>query len=118
MNRFPPDIDPKIYTLSAAIIGFALIDDFTANEQNAIANWFLLIGQVLETNSAFQQINEERIEGNTININSNEYKTGGKAYMRNKAKEKHPFDQKEDIIRLEKVINIMQKEIDDLKKNR
>ena len=53
-----PHIEPRIYTLSAALIGFALIDDFTANEQNALDNWFLLIGQVLETNSAFKQVNE------------------------------------------------------------
>src|SRR5574344_1265258 len=117
MNRFPPDIDPKIYTLSATLIGFALIDDFTANEQNAIANWFLLIGQVLETNSAFQQVTEERIIGSTVNVNNKDYTNGESAFMKNKAKEKHPsWDQSDDIVRLQKIINTMQKEIDELKK--
>lgn len=116
MNRFPPDIDPKIYILTAAIIGFALLDEFTANEQNAIGNWFMLVGQIMETNSAFQQISEERITGTTINTNSHEYKQGGSAFMKNKYKEKSPFDQNEDIARLEKMISIMQNEIEQIKR--
>lgn len=74
--------DPKVYTLSAAIIGFALIDNFNASEQNALANWFILIGQVLETNSGFSQLKQ--------NTNNNLYT-------------------------IEKTIDIMKKEINDLK---
>ena len=70
MHNFPPNIDPKISTLSAVVIGFALIDHFTASEQNALGNWFITIGQILENNSAFQQLIEGRIQGNSININS------------------------------------------------
>ena len=85
MKRFPPSLDPKLYTISAFAIGLALIDNFTANEQNAIGNWFITIGQTLENSAAWQQVVEERIQGNTININSREAKCGGSPYMNNPA---------------------------------
>lgn len=47
--------NPKILTLSAIILGYALIGDYNASEQNSIGNWFQLVGQILETNSAFLQ---------------------------------------------------------------
>ena len=36
---FIPNVPPKIFTLSATVIGFILIDDTTAEEQNALGNW-------------------------------------------------------------------------------
>lgn len=66
--------NPRIYTLSAVIIGYALIGNYTATEQNALANWFLLIGQILETNSGFQQIINNRnnnTQNQDLNINTN-----------------------------------------------
>lgn len=57
---FPPNIDSRTFTLSAVILGYLLIDDFTVNEQNAISNWLLLVGQVLETNAAQQQLLNSR----------------------------------------------------------
>lgn len=67
-------INPKILTISSAIIGFALIGDLSADEQNAISNWFILIGQVLKTNSGFQILLENNIKDSDININSKEMK--------------------------------------------
>ena len=46
MNQLP-DIHPLSFTLSATIIGYALIDHFKSTEQNAIGNWLMLIGQIL-----------------------------------------------------------------------
>lgn len=83
MERFPPTANPRLYTLSAMIIGYLLIDSFTANEQNAIGNWFMTIGQILECNCSFQQVMEERVQGNTVNINSHQFKNGGSPYMNN-----------------------------------
>lgn len=83
MNRFPPTGNPRIYTLSAIIVAYLLIDDFTANEQNAIGNWLMTVGQTLEVNAAFQQLMEERVQGNTVNINSSQFKNGGSPYMNN-----------------------------------
>lgn len=83
MGQFPPTGNPRVFTLSAVIIAFLLMDDFTANEQNAIGNWLMTVGQTLEANAAFQQVVEERIQGNTININSCQFKNGGSPYMNN-----------------------------------
>lgn len=58
--RIIPDISPKTFTLSAVIIGYLLIDDTTANEQNALGNWLMLIAQVLCTNAFYKQVQQER----------------------------------------------------------
>lgn len=100
MKYFPPNFDPKFYNLSALIIGFALIGNFSSAEQNAIGNWFITIGQVLENNSAWQGLIENRIQGG-ININSKEAKCGGSPY----------FDG------MDYVESDTQKEIDNLKKS-
>lgn len=61
MERLPSDTESKIGTLFATLVGFALMDGFTALEQNSIGNWFMLVGQILETNAAFlQQFNQQR----------------------------------------------------------
>ncbi len=83
MDRFPPTANPRIYTLAAMIVAYLLIDDFTANEQNAIGNWLMTVGQIVESNAAFQQVMEERVQGNTVNINSQQFKNGGSPYMNN-----------------------------------
>lgn len=65
------NLNPKVYTLTAIIVGFLLINDYNTYEQNAIGNWFMLVGQLLESNAAQQQNIESKIYGNPININSN-----------------------------------------------
>ncbi len=52
LSQIPSDV----FTVSAVLIGFLLIDDLTPSEQNSIGNWFMMIGQVLCTNSAQQQV--------------------------------------------------------------
>lgn len=68
------------YDVLAFIVGLALVDDFTANEQNAIGNWLFLVGQVLQTNAAIQQDVEEKLKGITVNINSKEAKKGNSPF--------------------------------------
>lgn len=94
--NFIPDIPPKIFSFSAVIVGYLLIDDTTANEQNALGNWLKLVAQVLCTNAYYQQVQQERGNGfhnNTINEPS----------------------VKETIILLEKMINAIQQEMNNLK---
>ena len=112
MDNFPPNIDSKLATFSAVVIGFALINDFSAEEQKAIGTWFITIGQVLFTNASWQAMIESRIMGNTININSKKYKHTGNPYMDNPSWAKSPHD--EELERLKKIVNIMQEEIDKL----
>ncbi len=55
--------NPKILTLSAIILGYALTGDYDAVDQNAIGNWFQLVGQILETNSAIEQaLNKNNVQ--------------------------------------------------------
>lgn len=109
MNYFPPNIDPKIYNLSAVIIGFALISNFSAAEQNAIGNWFITIGQILENNSAWQQLIEQRMGNGYLNINSKQYKETGNPHI------KTEFSNNIEINDLKKVISIIQEELNKFK---
>lgn len=83
------NISPKSYTLSAAIVGFLLIDDTNANEQNALGNWLMLVAQVLCTNAYFLQLKTQ---------NNNSQPTN-----------------EETIIMMQKMINALTKEVNDLK---
>lgn len=65
--RLIPDVDPKLFTLSAVAIGYLLIDDTTANEQNALGNWLMLVAQVLCTNAYYKQVQGERMNGMPFN---------------------------------------------------
>ena len=55
-----PNIPPKLFTLSAVAVGYILLDDATANEQNALGNWLMLVAQLLCTNAFYRQVREER----------------------------------------------------------
>ena len=112
MKEFPPNIDPKLATISAVVIGLALMDNFSAVEQNAIANWFITIGQTLECTSAWQGMIESRISGNTLNINGINFKKYGNPYMDNPSWVDSPTSK--EIDRLRKIVKIMQEEIEKL----
>ena len=62
--KIVPSVNSNIYTLTAIVIGYALIDDQTPAEQNSLGNWFMLIGQVLCSNSAQQQVLNNRNKSN------------------------------------------------------
>lgn len=64
-----PNVSAKTFSLSAVVIGFLLIDDLTANEQNALGNWLMLVAQVLCTNAFYKQVEQER---NTNSLNDKE----------------------------------------------
>lgn len=93
-----PDIPPKAFTFSAIVVGYLLIDDTTANEQNALGNWLMLIAQVLCTNAFYKQVQMER--GN-ITENANENRN---------------YTTDETIDMLEKMIRALQSEVNELKK--
>lgn len=68
--EFLAKIDPYSYTTSAFIIGLLLIDNLTPAEQNSVGNWFMMIGQVLETSASQQQVINNYSNSNS-NSNSN-----------------------------------------------
>lgn len=87
-----PNISPKTFTASAIIVGYLLIDDLTANEQNALGNWLMLTAQVLCTNAFYKQVQQER-----ENSRENNKKT--------------------EIEMLQKMVNAIEKELNNLKSN-
>lgn len=89
-----PDIPPKLFSLSAVAVGYLLIDDLTANEQNALGNWLMLAAQVICTNAYYKQVETERSNQQSTGLNVNET-----------------------IIMLNKMVNALNQEIAELKKN-
>ena len=90
-----PDVPPKIFSLSAVAVGYLLIDDLTANEQNALGNWLMLTAQVLCTNAFYKQVQAER-QHNFQELN---------------------YNNENSILILQKMVIAMNKEIEELKKN-
>ena len=106
-----PSINSKTYTLSAIIIGYLLLDESTPAEQNSLGNWFMLIGQVLCTNSAQQQVLNNRSgssnQSNRHIINDDNLKN----MFKSNNKEEIDYQ----INMMKKVINALEKEINNLK---
>ena len=91
MNKYIPDVSAKTFTISAMVIGYLLIDDTTAEEQNALGNWLMLVAQVLCTNGFYKQLQNSK--------QTNTYPTN-----------------EETIIMMQKMINALTKEVNELKK--
>ncbi len=91
-----PNIPAKAFSFSAVVVGYLLIDDLTANEQNALGNWLMLTAQVLCTNAYYKQVQMERSETN-VNKTPNTEET---------------------IIMMEKMMKAIQKELNELKQQK
>ena len=90
-----PNINPKLFSLIAVVVGYLLIDDLTANEQNALGNWLMLVAQVISTNAFYRQVMQERgLEPKTNDYSKNEITN-----------------------MLEKMVKALEQEINDLKGN-
>ena len=90
-----PNVSPKAFSFSAIIVGYLLIDDLTANEQNALGNWLMLTAQVISTNAFYRQVMQERgLEPKTNDYSKNEITN-----------------------MLEKMVKALEQEINDLKGN-
>ena len=87
-----PNIPPKLFSLSAVTVGYLLIDDTTENEKNALGNWLMLVAQILCTNAFYKQVMQERGFDNNKN------------------------DSEQTIAMMQKMMDALQKEIDEIKK--
>ena len=54
------DLPPRTLTIIALLLGFLMIDDLNSDQQNSLGNFLELIGQTLETNSAQQQLLDDK----------------------------------------------------------
>ena len=91
-----PNVPAKVFSLSAIIFGYLLIDDLTAKEQNALGNWLMLVSQVISTNAFYKEVQFERQE---------------------KQKSNQEPSTEDTIEILEKMINALSKEVEALKEN-
>lgn len=105
-----PNIPPKLFSLSAIIVGYILIDDMTANEQNALGNWLMLVAQVLSTNAFYRGVMQER------GLEPRESTESGKT-MHSFSSSHHSDEKKDTMMMLQKMINALQQEIEEIKRN-
>ncbi len=54
-NRLP-HLSVTTFTGSAVVIGFLLGKDLSIDEQNAISEWLILVGQIIQTNTSWMQV--------------------------------------------------------------
>ena len=85
--------DAQVFTLSAVVVGFLLLQELDLNEQNDLGNWFLLLGQLLCTNAARLSVLQTT---DSLSINTSN-------------------DNQDMSDMLEKTVKSMQQEIDELK---
>lgn len=116
-----PNIPPKVFSLSAVVVGYILIDDMTANEQNAVSNWLMLVAQVLATNAFYRSVMQERgLEsvGSTETGRNNAYTfSGSYGQSAGNVNTNKASDNEETLAMLEKMVRAMQTEIDNIKNN-
>ena len=111
-----PNVPPKLFSLSAVVVGYILIDDMTANEQNAVGNWLMLVAQVLSTNAFYRAVMQERglepKESTETGRNNTDTFSGSSSNS-------SPSDtsDNETVVMLEKMVRAMQTEIDNIKRN-
>ena len=94
--NFIPNVPAKVFSFSAVIVGYLLIDDLTANEQNALGNWLMLVAQVLSTNAFYKQVQAER--------------------GLDQSNKKSPSPE-ETIVMMQKMMEALKREIEDIKKS-
>ena len=93
-----PDTNPKLFSLSAVVVGYLLIDDLTANEQNALGNWLMLVGQLVSTNAYYAAVVAERKNNNLNNKKNN-------------------MSDRDTLKMLEKMLKVLEREVNELKKD-
>lgn len=119
-----PNIPPKLFSLSAVVVGYILIDDMTANEQNAVSNWLMLVAQVLATNAFYRAVMQERglepresTETGRNNADTFANASMGQANGANNSSntQNNVNDNGQTLAMLEKMVRAMQTEIDNIK---
>ena len=111
-----PNVPPKLFSLSAVVVGYILIDDMTANEQNAVGNWLMLVAQVLSTNAFYRAVMKERgLEPKeSTETGRNNADTFSNFSGNNTSNNE---SDNETVVMLEKMVRAMQTEIDNIKRN-
>ena len=107
-----PNVPPKLFSLSAVVVGYILIDDMTANEQNAVGNWLMLVAQVLSTNAFYRAVMKERGLEPSVSTETgrnNAFAFSGIGSINSSG------DKEDTIQMLEKMLKAIEKELDNIK---
>ena len=107
-----PNVPPKLFSLSAVVVGYILIDDMTANEQNAVGNWLMLVAQVLSTNAFYRAVMKERGLEPSVSTETgrnNAFAFSGMGNINSSG------DKEDTIQMLEKMLKAIEKELDNIK---
>ena len=67
------NLPPRTMTLTAVLLGYLMIDDLNAAEQNELGNFLILIGQVLETNASGMQVASSRESNQRLKMLEDNY---------------------------------------------
>lgn len=116
-----PNIPPKLFSLSAVVVGYILIDDMTANEQNAVGNWLMLVAQVLSTNAFYRAVMQERglepVGSTETGRNNANTFSGTYGQSSGNVNKNNINDDEQTLAMLEKMVNAIKIEIENIKKN-
>lgn len=114
------DINPELFTIIAQILGDVISKDMPFNVQNALGNWFSLLGQTILTYNAQQQY----FEGGPGNVYNPKFRNssnsdcqsnnGGNTSDNSNVSSKSTSDRKEGD--LEKKVTSLENEIKTIKK--
>lgn len=105
---FPPNINPELFSVLGAAVGFIAENDFTSNELNSIGNWIILVGQFMLTTAAQQQL----INGRYQNNNGSRIKSD----INNHAQKNMEKANKEDLDAIIKYIKELEKNLGEMSK--
>lgn len=105
--RHIPDVPPQVFTLSAVAVGYLLLDDSTAIEQNTLGNWLMLVAQVLCTNGYYKALLAQRGQGSDQTVNQSFGDTSNSNL--------NP-DQETQIQMMSKMVAALQQEIEEIKR--
>lgn len=111
-----PNVPPKLFSLSAVVVGYILIDDMTANEQNAVGNWLMLVAQVLSTNAFYRAVMQERGLEPKVSTETGRNNADTFSGSSENSSSSDTTDN-ETVVMLEKMVRAMQTEIDNIKRN-
>lgn len=111
------DLDPNLFLIVGAILGDALAGKLPFNVQNALGNWFELVGQIILTYNAQQQYQQSGPGRyyNPMNKNvTNPFCTSSSSNNSNDEAD----DLKKSIHDLKKQVEKLNKEIEHIKKSK
>ena len=75
----------KLITLTAFLIGYLLIDNLNSNEQSALGNFFMLIGQTLCTSGSENPTNDPANNGGVNTSSQTNYSYSSPSMSREQA---------------------------------